>query len=261
MPTLPKTIATLTCACLLATFPALAGTAAAYPRNDHATTHDHGHAHGAHGKAHEHGKADEHGKAHEHGKPADHLAGLKRGAAHAIAAQLKSVQRLRTAADALDLADEGVLLDTLNVDRTAVQGELADVTDAGSRADLHALMTAAITGRQLAALQVATVTAADGAGTEAASLGASVEGLAGELADLPRSPEKAAAEAALEEAMGLLATVTSDASDVVGLVLGVAPTVSRGDLHSAAVDVHNALDSIEAALLEAETDLAAVQPS
>jgi hypothetical protein len=259
MPSLPKSIATLACASLLATCPMLAGTASAHPRHEHGT-HQHADKHGTHRHAHEHAT---HRHAHEHGKPADHLAGLRRGATHAIAAQLKAVQRLIGAADALDLTDEDALLNALGSDRDAVQADLGAVGDASSRGELHGLMTSANTSRHVAQLQLQIVAAADAAGAEAAALGQTLETLAAQLFDSPPSPDKAAAEAALEDAMSLLATVTAQVGDsdngVIGSVLGISPTASRAELHAAAVDVHEALESILDALLQIEADVASLQ--
>jgi ABC-type Zn2+ transport system substrate-binding protein/surface adhesin len=259
MPSLPKSIATLACASLLATCPVLAGTAAAHPRHEHGT-HQHADKHGTHRRAHEHTT---HRHEHAHGKPADHLAGLRRGAAHAIAAQLKAVQRLVTEADALDLADEGALLDALGADRAAVQADLDAVGDVPSRGELHGLMTSANTSRHVAQLQLLVVAAADAAGAEAAALGQTLEALAAQVFDSPPSPDKAAAEAVLEDAMSLLATVTAQVGDsdngVIGFVLDISPTASRAQLHAAAVAVHEALDSIVDALLQIEADIASLQ--
>jgi hypothetical protein len=256
MPTLPKTIATVACASLLAACPALAGTAAAHPAGHRHATHRHVHTHT---NTHRHGQST-HGKAHEHGKPADHLAGLRRGAGHAISAQLKVLRQLRTFADSLDLTDEGALLAALDADIDAVQADLDAVADAGSRADLHALMTAAITGHRLGGLQVEVVAEADAVGAEAASLTPTVEALVGQLSE---QPGNAAAQAALEEAMSLLGTVTAQVGNgdlgVIGFVLHISPTVGRAELHSDAVNVHVALESISDMLAQAEADIATAQ--
>jgi hypothetical protein len=234
MTPLAKALAALTSAALLAATPALAGAADARPA------------------------AHQGGGTHQHGKPADPLAGPRRGATHAISAQLKAAQRLVDRAAALTIADASALQDALAADLAAVQTDLDGVAAASSKQDLHGLMSAATTSVQVARLQFRTVVAADAAVDQATALTATIATLGTELAALS-GVDITAGQAALADATTALQTVTAGAPGVVSDVLAISPTASRADLHTAAAAVAAALTPIEDALAQAAADVATVQ--
>lgn len=230
---LAKTLAALTSAALLAATPALAGAAGAHPAPHKSGTH-------------------------QHGKPADALAGPRRGATHAVGAQLKAVQALVTRAAALTIADAAALQGALDADLAAVQADLDGIAGASSKQDLHGLLTAAITARQVARLQFRTVVAVDSAVDQATALTATIATLGTDLAALT-GVDITAGQASLADATAALQTVTDQAPGVVTDVLAISPTATRADLHTAADAIDVSLTSIEDALTQAETDVATVQ--
>lgn len=249
MSLLPKSIATAAAATLLAVCPAVAVAAQAHPASRHGGTHSHStHTHSAHGKAA--GKA-----LHAH---AAVPAGARRGATHAIAAQLKAVNTLVTNSGSLTSTDAAALHDALVADAAAVQADLAAVGDAGSRRDLHALMANAITTRQLARLQFETVVAADAAAEQAASLSLTVTTLQAQLADLG-GVDTSGGLAALADAASRLESVSSKAPGVAQYVLALPPTTSRPDVHAANDAVEETLGGIADDLTQAAAEIAAVQ--
>src|SRR5258706_6289473 len=115
MPQLSKVVTTAIAGALLATAPALPALASAHPA----------HTASAHGHAHPPKHADKHAAK-------DKLTGPRRGAAHAIAAQLKSVNRLVTNAAGLTLADGTGLGTALTAAQAAVAADAAGVSSATS---------------------------------------------------------------------------------------------------------------------------------
>jgi hypothetical protein len=246
MPLLAKAVASLACAALLAATPVLAGPAGAHPHA--AKTHQHSHAT-------RHGHAAEHGTAHRHAKT-DHLAGLRRGATHAVAAQVKVVQGLVDQAAGLTIADAAGLQAALAFDLTAAQTDQDGVATAETAADIHSLMRAAIIVHQLARLQFEAVQAADAIADQAAALSLTVAQLQGQLGDMPGNAE---ALALLDEAAMLLESISSQLPGVVDFVLGLAPTISKTDLHAANVNVQTVLTSLQESLDQANLDVTAAQ--
>jgi hypothetical protein len=236
MSLLPKTVAALASAALLVAAPAVAASA-------HPAAHEHGtHHHATH--------------VHKHAGPADKLAGLRRGATHAVAAQVRGIQALVNEAASLDIADASALQGALGLDLATAQDDQVAVAQAESRADLHALMRAALTTRQVAGFQFRAVVAADEDAAEAADLTGVAESLMGQVADRPGTAD---AQAALEEALGLLATAGTQASGVAQYVVQLSPTETRSELHAAAHNVHLALDSISEMLDTASSKIDQVE--
>jgi hypothetical protein len=235
MPLPKKTIAALAVTALLTACPALADSAGAHPGGQHP-------------------------RSHHSGTTADHLAGLRRGTAHAIAAQLKAVQRLADRAAVSTVADATALQAGLAADLTAVQADAAAVGSAASRQDLRTARTAALVTRQVARLQFRAVVTADGLAAHAAELSSAVATLQAELAALAAGgTDTSVGDAALADANTQLATAAAQAPGVVAYVLFVSPAASRSDLHAAAGAVHTALATIRGLLEQAEQDIATVQ--
>jgi hypothetical protein len=235
MTLLPKAVAALTAAVLVAASPVLSDAAGAHPSGHHKG-------------------------AHQHSKPADHFAGLRRGAAHAIKAQLKAVQRVVDRAAALTIADAVDLQSALGADLAAVQADLDGVSTAADRGELHKLMTAANVARQVARLQSQVVVAADAAAAEAAGFSATVTSLQGALTTLAAGgTDTSAGDATLVDASTMLATAAAQAPGVVAYVLLLGPTASRADVNAASDAVHTALESIADVLAQVAADIESVQ--
>jgi len=232
MPHLSKAVATAVAAALLAACPVVATAADAHPARTH--THTHRHTHAAH----------------------DKLTGPRRGASHAIGAQLKAVKALANRAAALTITDAGRLQDALADDAAAVQGDLDAVGDAGSVRALHTLLMAANTSRQVARLQFEVVVAADAAKADADALGATIESLFGPVVD----SDVAADVAALDAAATAEDTIWHRADGAVAFVLDdLSPTPTRADLHAAIEDSEAALQSISDDLAALAATVAAIQ--
>jgi hypothetical protein len=238
MPMLAKSIATAASATLLIGCPIAAANARTRPNIHHTATHKpttHKHTH-------------------------DKLTGPKRGATHAIGAQLKAVKALQTHAAAFGGPDSATVQAALAADEAAVQTDLDGVATATSVKSLHILMTSAVVTRQIARTQLHDVVAADAAGAQAQTLSAAVTTVEASLADLAASgTDTSAGQVALADATTQLATVTTDVTDVVSAVLAIAPTATKADLHIAAATAGAELAAITDAITAAAGDISSVQ--
>jgi hypothetical protein len=234
-----KAVTTAVAAALLATTPAFAAVAGAAPAHAKAT-------HATAAKA----------------KPkhvVDRLAGPRKGAANAVKAQLKAVDRLVTAASAATIADGAALSAALVADQSAVQADLSAVSTATSVKALRTLVAAAGKSRQIARTQYEVVLAADTAAVQAGTLDATVTDLGAKLADPALPTDPAAGLALLADATAQLATVTSTVPSIVSGILAVAPNATRAQLHAANVAAQAGLLIVTTALQAVATDVADVQ--
>jgi hypothetical protein len=202
-----------------------------------------------------------HTGAHHPSKPAhDKLAGPRRGASHAVAAQLKAVDALSTRAAHRTLADGPALSAALTADAAAIRADLTAVGTAPNVKSLRALVSAAGTSRQLAQTQYSVVSAADADATTATILSATVSDLGAQLAALTTAgTDTTAGQAHLAEAKSELATASTEAAAAVSSILAVIPNASRAQEHAGAATAHAELVSISVALSMARADIASVQ--
>lgn len=238
MPLLSKTVATLASAVLLTTG-SVAVAAGAQARPGHAghTGHPVSRVHKSH----------------------DKLAGPRKGASHAIAAQLKAVRSLATKAGTLTTAHATELQGVLATDLAAVQADLAAVSSATSVKALRTLTGAANTARQVAGAQFRSVTASDALGVQAGSVSDLLSTVQALLAALPADTtiDVAAVQAILDQVTQALPDVQAQLDQIVAEVLALAPDAARTDLHAALDAIGTALPVLSAqvsALLTQLTD-------
>lgn len=243
MPQLSKVVTTAVAGALLATAPAFPALASAHAAPH--TTSAHGHAHPAKHAA------------------KDKLAGPRRGAANAIAAQLKSVNRLMTKAAGLSLADSTGLGTALTAAQAAVAADGAAVSTAASVKALRTLVAAAVNSRQIAGMQFEIVVAADAAGVQAGTTSATVTDLVAKLSDPtivdPAVLDPANGLLAMNDATAKLTTATDGVASAVSTILAVAPTATRAESHAARAAAQATLSAVSAALLAAAADITQVQ--
>ncbi|HEX3336268.1 MAG TPA: hypothetical protein VHS54_07390 [Jatrophihabitans sp.] len=198
-------------------------------------------------------------------KPAvhDRLAGPRRGASHAIAAQSKAVARLVANASGLTLSDGAALGSALAADQAALQSDLAAVADATSVRALRVLVAAAGTTRQLARMQFQVVVAADTAAAQAAATSTTVADLVAKLSDPtivdPAVLDPAAGLLAMADASTQLSSATAAANLAVTTMLALSPSAARADSHVAYAAAEASLEAAGTALLAAATDVTDVQ--
>lgn len=198
---------------------------------------------------------------HKH-KPAthDHLAGPRRGATHAVNAQLKAVAALQTQAAAFTGADASALQTAVAADQAAMQADLAGIPTANSVRGLRALVKSAGVSRQIARTQVVDVVAADEAGAQGASLTTTVSTLATSLAGLADGgTDTTTGQAAVTDATTQLGTVSTNVPVVVSTVLAIAPTAPAAALHLAAATADDQLAAVTAALTATSADITSIQ--
>jgi hypothetical protein len=235
MPRLSRTVATAAAAALLAACPVVASAADAHPLHSH-PSHSNTHRHSAVGK----------------------LTGPRRGASHAIAAQLKAVKALGARAGNLTIADAAALQSALSADADAVQSDLDGVATADSVRALHALMTGAITSRQVARLQFEVVVAADATLDQMDALATEIAQMQGQLSEL-NDVDMPLAAAALIAASDSLSTLIDQAHGAVAFILNVSSTATRAELHNAIVQSDEALQALTDGLAAVQDAVIAVQ--
>jgi hypothetical protein len=210
-------------------------------KGGHGGTHGGGHGHGGHGRS-------------------DRLAGPRRGAAHAIGAQLRAVSVLVMKAGAAAGPDDADLKTALTADLDAVKADLAGVAGATSKSQLHSLLRDADNARQVAGVQFRLVSAADEFAPDVDQVASDVEELQVELdamvADLM---DVTTQQDALDQANDGLATMSDDLSASVDAALGLSPDAGHRAVQKAQRAAHAALNRVEAALEEAQADVLSVQ--
>jgi hypothetical protein len=237
---LAKAVSTAAAAALLAACPVVAGAADAHPASSHRHTHSH---------------TKTHTNTHRHGV-ADKLTGPRRGAAHAIGAQLKAVRALVNRAADLTIGRAADLGGDLAADAAAVQSDLDAVAGAGSVRGLHTLMMAANTTRQLARVQFEVVVAADALIAQADALDATIDSLVGPLFDIDAS----AGLATLDAAAATLDAVRAQAAGAISYVLDVLTATSpRADVNAEAENWDALKQALSDSLAAAADTIAAVQ--
>lgn len=190
----------------------------------------------------------------------DRLTGPKRGATHAVNAQLRAVAALQSQAAAFTGTDGAALQTALAADHAAIQADLAGITAATSVRALRALVSSAVVTRQIARTQSLDVIAADTASTQGATLAATVSALSTSLANLAAAgTDTTTGDAAVADATTQLTTLSTDVPAIVSTVLAVGPTAPASTLHLAATSAGEELIAITTALTAATADITTIQ--
>jgi len=200
--------------------------------------------------------------ARHHGKPADQLAGVRKGALHALAASTAAVQRIAASEQAsttLASTDKATLA---AFDAAALTALSADVTAAGSATSPQALAALIQAGnRTVQAVKLAgDVTSAAATDTAAITgLGADAAALKDQEASLPAGTDTSSVEVPLVDLAAQLSAAQAALSTASTAVLAVPAAPSAADLRTARDATESEMTAAQTALRSAATDLAAAR--
>jgi len=200
--------------------------------------------------------------AHHHGKPADSLAGVRKGALHALAASTAAVQRVAAAEQASTLLGSADKATLAAFDAAALTALAGDVNAAGSATSPQALAALIQAGDRTArAVKLAgTMTGAAATGTAAITgLGADVAVLKAQEASLPAGTDTSSVEVPLADLAARLSAAQTALSNATTAVLAVPAAPSAADLRTARDATESAMTVAQTALGSAAADLAAAQ--
>jgi len=214
---------------------------------------------------HAQGRATSHGHGHGHDK-ADPLAGQRKGAAAAIAAQTRSLTRLLAAEKAsttLNTTDQAALTAATQQALDALAADTAAVASATSRSGLHGLVRSAVRTSEVARAQDAVVRLADAQEAAPAGLTQQAADLQTQVdAATTAGTDTAVATAALADLATQVAALSANAANAAGAVtaiLAVSPTASHADLLAAVQAAHTALAPGNLALARAKADVTVIK--
>jgi hypothetical protein len=214
---------------------------------------------------HAQGRATSHGHGHGHGK-ADPLAGQRRGAAAAIAAQTRSLTRLLAAekvSTTFNTTDQAALTGATQKALDALAADTAAVGTTTTRSGLHGLVLSAVRTSEVARAQDAVVRLADAQEAAPAALTQQTAALQTQVdAATTAGTDTAAATAALADLATQVAALSANAANAAGAVttiLAVSPTASHADLLAAVQAAHTALAPGNLALARAKADVTVIK--
>ena len=210
---------------------------------------------------HAQGRATSHG----HGK-ADPLAGQRKGAAAAIAAQTRSLTRLLAAEKAsttLNTTDQAALTAATQQALDALAADTAAVGTTTTKSGLHGLVLSAVRTSEVARAQDAVVRLADAQEAAPAGLTQQAADLQTQVdAATTAGTDTAVATAALADLATQVAALSANAANAAGAVtaiLAVSPTASHADLLAAVQAAHTALAPGNLALARAKADVTVIK--
>jgi len=200
--------------------------------------------------------------ARHHGKPADPLAGVRKGALHALAASTAAVQRIAASEQASTLLGSADKATLAAFDAAALTALAADVTAAGSATTPQALAALIQAGnRTVQAVKLAgDVNSAAATDTAAITgLGADVAALKAQEASLPAGTDTSSVEVPLVDLAAQLTAVQAALSTASTAVLAVPAAPSAADLRTARDATESAMTAAQTSLRSAAADLAAAK--
>jgi len=210
-----------------------------------------------------------HAKPVAHARPADPLAGVRRGAGHAMDADTARVQRIAAAAatsTVVTSADKASLAAAESADLAALTADRAAIAAATTRQGIVAAREAGTRTASGAQLQVDLVVAADRTQIAAASLSAEAAAVTAAAAALPTGTDLSAVSTHLADLATQISTAVTDATTAATAALAVpaAPSLTqlrvvqkaaRQDLAAA----HGAIDAAAQGLAAAQDALTVLQ--